>query len=86
MKFDDSGSKKREKYDFGVIFEVPGPENPPKNPIFSRKTLIFQEKTQKFKFWGRIPMKFDDSGSKKREKYDFGVIFEVPGPENLQKS
>ena len=31
-------------------------------------------------------MKFDDSGSKKREKYDFGVIFEVPGPENLQKS
>ena len=31
-------------------------------------------------------MKFDDSGSKKREKYDFGVIFEVPGPENPQKS
>ena len=31
-------------------------------------------------------MKFDDSGSKKREKYDFGVIFEVPGPENPQNS
>ena len=34
MKFDDSGSKKREKYGFGVVFEVPGPENPqnPENP------------------------------------------------------
>ena len=34
MKFDDSGSKKREKYDLGVIFEVPGPETPQNPEIF----------------------------------------------------
>ena len=30
-------------------------------------------------------MKINDSGSKKFEKYDFGVISEVTGPENHQK-
>ena len=62
MKFDDSGSKKREKYDFGVIFEVPGPENPQK----SRKPYNFKKNNKhvkkqiwNFKFGGWIPTKFE---------------------------
>ena len=56
--------------------------------MLDKKVNILNKKAnncQMLAFFGRIPMKINDSGLKKCETNYFGVVFEVPGPENPPK-